>query len=273
MRFVSLAVSRKTKRRAKLLLVLCAVLFGFLLAAEGRYATFRLQNIELTAPGLVSEKALWAVIKPEESRFWPLFWARSASCESLLETYYPIRAKISLRGWGRFRFEAEPLAPAFKMVWDGRFWYVAEDGRTWLATLPDNRYIATGTCDERPLLTWGKNRTTPIDFSASRGNIHVSSLPVSRILGWYKNVDSIGWRRFVRSVQAGEREGMPVVRLVFDDGAGGAGANILFVDDPKQWYEAELAVMKLFPDMGKISPKVFIDTTYKGKILVKNNVK
>ena len=273
MRFVSLAVSRKTKRRVKLLLVLCAVLGGFLFAAEGRYAIFRLQNIELISPGLISEKALWAVIKPEEAVFWPLFLGRSNSCATALESYYPADVKISLRGWGKFRLEAKPLAPAFKMIWDDKYWYVAADGRAWLATLPGNKYIATGDCDSRPLLTWGKTRTTPIDFAASRGNIHISSLPVPRIMGWYKNIDAIGWRSYVRGMQAGEREGMPVVRLVFDDGLGGPGANILFVDDPKQWYEAELAVMKLFPVMGKIPPKVFIDTTYKGKILVKNIVK
>ena len=268
-----MAVSRKTKRRVKLLLALCALVCGFLLALEGRYASFRLQNIELSAPGLIPEQALWDALKPEEEKFWPLFWARSASYVSLIEAYYPVKAKISLRGWGKFRFNAEPLAPALKMLWNEKYWYVAPDGRAWLATLPDNRYIATGVCDARPLLTWGKNRTTPIDFSASRGNIYVSSLPVERILAWYKNIESIGWNRYVRGVQAGSREGTPVVRVVFDDVTGGCGANVLFVDDPKQWYEAELAVMKIFPDMGKISPKIFIDTTYKGKILVKNIVK
>ena len=46
----------------------------------------------------------------------------------------------------------------------------------------------------------------------------------------------------------------------------------MFADEPLHWHEAGFAVKKLYPDLTKVSQEIFIDTTYKDKILVKNKV-
>lgn len=273
MRFVSLAVSRKSRRRIKALSVLLAILVGCLLAAEGRYAVLRVRDIEVLSPELIPDKAVWGTMTARQEACWPLFWSDSREYTKRLENYYPVKAELSLRGWGRFRLKAEPLVPVFRMYWGGKFWYVDSDGFTWLAELPENKYVATKECDSRPALSWGSDRSTPLNLAADDGNVYVSSLPVGRVLEWYRNVETMGWTRQVKFMQAGVREGQPVVRLIFYDAAGAEGVNMLFADDPKSWYEAALAVKKLYPDIQKIQTKIFIDTTYKGKILVKNIVK
>ena len=50
------------------------------------------------------------------------------------------------------------------------------------------------------------------------------------------------------------------------------GLSILFLDDPKDWNEPLLAIKKIYPNMNEIPNNIFIDTTYKGKILIQNKV-
>ena len=63
-----------------------------------------------------------------------------------------------------------------------------------------------------------------------------------------------------------------MVKLILYAPDGGNGASIVLGDDPEEWRTAASAVKKIFPDISQISRDIDIDTTYKGKILVKNKV-
>lgn len=143
----------------------------------------------------------------------------------------------------------------------------------WLASIADNKYADLSEVLNKPPIVWDKGRTTPFDIVNAEGAVHRSSLPVSLIKQWYSNVESLGWTEKVRKIQTGKREGMFVVQLVINNGHDGSGAGVLFPDNPELWQSAGFAVKTIYPDITKISPDIFIDTTYKGKIIVSNRVK
>ncbi|MDD4160190.1 MAG: hypothetical protein PHO18_04505 [Synergistaceae bacterium] len=266
------AISRRTRKRLKALLLFLSLAGGILAAAESRYALFRLYGIDIEPSGILSEQVVWGTIKPQHEKIWVLLWLfEDEYCENI-KAYYPVNLRMSLSGWGRFRLEVLPLEPAFRMYWGGKFWYVAADGRTWLSSLKESTYLNSEKADALPMLSWSTDRTTPLDLSRDHGNVFASILPIGKIFLWYDNLKALGWTGKVKFIQAGFREGENVVRLIFYDKEGGNGANILLLDDPSEWQAAGLAVKKIYPDISGISSNVFIDTTYKGKILVKNKV-
>ena len=266
------AISRKAKKRLKVLLLFLSLAGGMLAAAEARYAIFRLYGIETEPGGLLSEQVVWGTVRPHHEKFWILFWLSKEEYCRNIEAYYPVNLRMELSGWGRFRLEVLPLEPTFRMYWGGKFWYVAADGRTWLASLKENAFARSEKADALPLLSWSTDRATPLDLSGDHGNVFFSSMPIDKILLWYDNLKVLGWSEKVKFVQAGIREGKDVVRLIFYDQKGGNGTNIMLADDPKEWQTAGLAIKKIYPDISKITSNVFIDTTYKGKILVQNKV-
>lgn len=276
MRSISLESSkrRKSRRAIKRFLVFWAILAGMLTALEMRYKTLRVADIE-TDSATVSPMAMtvWTEIPYKAENFWPLLWMTKRTYEAAIERVHPVKAELRFKYWGRFRLEVEYLTPLFKLYWENNYWYVSSEGSIWLANLPDNNLINLSDVLRRPVLAWGKERSTLFDIVNANGNVHRSSLPMTQIAAWYYNVELLGWTGQVKSMHTGWREEHPVVRLVFDNGSGGDGVEVLFPDDPKRWRESGLAVKKIFPDVMKISPEIFIDTTYKDKIIVSNRVK
>ncbi len=57
------AISRRTKKRLKVFLLLLSLAGGMLAAAEARYAIFRLYGIEIDPGGILSEQVVWGTIK------------------------------------------------------------------------------------------------------------------------------------------------------------------------------------------------------------------
>lgn len=277
MRSGSLGSSRRKRKRIKrlkLLLVLLAIFAGALTAFEARFKTLRIAEMETNpASAFLVTQSMWAGIPKEAEDFWPRLWMSKKVYEKAIEKSHPVKARLNLKGWGKFALEVEYLNPLFKLYWENKHWYVSTDGKIWLASIADNDFIDLSDVLEKPVLAWGKEGTTPFDIVNAYGDVHNSSLPVTQIKAWYDNLDFLAWTNQVKTLQTGRREGFQVVRLVFKDDKGGDGVAILFPDSPEHWIESGLAVQKVFPDIMKISPEIFIDTTYKGKIIVSNRVK
>ncbi|MCE5202524.1 MAG: hypothetical protein LLF78_08455 [Synergistaceae bacterium] len=272
MKFIFSGISRKAKNKIKICLILAALVAGSLIAVESRYAVFRLRDIEVSPQGILPQHAIWGTLSSAQERCWPFFWVLRGSYEGLIEKYYPVDIKLFLSGWGRVTMKVFPLKPAFMMYWGGRFWYVSTGGKVWQASLVENKFVPEEAVRSLPILSWGSDRITPIDLTADHGNVLSSSLPIPRILKWYENLNSIGWSHSVKFIQAGVKEGQPVVRLIFYNQVGESGVDMLFTDDPAEWHASALAVKKIYQDPKKIPPGISIDTTYKDKILVKNKV-
>ena len=121
------------------------------------------------------------------------------------------------------------------------------------------------------MLAWGADRATPIDMANSEGNVFNSSLPLALISRWYAQINALKLAPYVKYVQAGVKEGTPVVRLtLYRPGTKENGAQLLLPDDAERWAEAVLAVRKLYGALENMPPDIFIDCTYKDKILLRN---
>lgn len=267
----SLGRFRRRRKLKKFLLILCALAAGLLAAAEARFAVSRVSLIEQHPADALPQYVLWGTIPPERERFWPSFWLRRKEYKNLIEAYYPVEIDVSLKGWGKFLVEVRPLVPVYRVYWGGRFWYLSAEGKLWLSSLAENKLIDGGGADKRPLLAWGADRATPIDMTASEGNVFRSSLPLPLISRWYAQINALKLAPYVKYVQAGAKEGTPVVRLIlYRPGTNENGAQLLLPDDAERWAEAVLAVTKLYGALENMPQDIFIDCTYKEKILLRN---
>lgn len=270
MRLNSLGRFRRRRRLKKILLVLCALLVGFLIAAEGRFAIMRIGDITISPPNILPQYAVWGTITPEQERFWPFFWLAKGDYEKLIESYYPADVELTLHGWGKFGLAVSPLVPLCKVYWGGKFWYLSGEGKLWLSSLPENKILAEHLAESLPVLTWGADRATPIDITQVDGNVFDSSLPIPLIRSWYRMAEELGWSKSVKFIQAGVKEGTPVVRVIFYTAGNENGAQLLLPNEAMRWPETGLAVKKLYGGISNLPPDIFIDGTYKGKILIRN---
>ncbi len=266
----SLGRFRRRRKLEKLLIILCALAAGLFAAAETRFAVSRVRLIEHEPPDAVPQYVVWGTIPSERERFWPSFWLHRKEYKKRIEAYYPVEIDVSITGWGKFKVKARPLVPAYKVYWGGRFWYLSADGRLWLASLAENGRIDRSAAEKLPILAWGVDRATPIDMAGSEGNVFHSSLPIPLITRWYTQLNALKLTSYVKYVQAGVREGTPVVRLIFYRAGNENGAQIMLPDDAENWAEAVLAVKKLYGELANMPPDIYIDCTYKGKILLRN---
>ena len=271
MRFVSLEASRKRKKRRKAILIFLVILFGVFFAAESRYAFFRIRNIEVAPPDILSQRDVWGSLSEYQEKYWPILWLTKEQQCRLISQYHPMDAKISLNGWGLFSLECTPLIPVIQMYWGSKYWYVSSDGRVWLTSLNQ-----PGTSSRRvpslPILYWSSDRTSPVDVARGSGNVYLSSLPIAKIMKWYSNIESFGWTKHVKYIQAIMRDGRPVVRVVFIPHSQDSYLEIIFSDDPAEWRDIGAAIKKIFTNLAEMPKKIFIDATYKDKIIVKNKV-
>lgn len=278
MRYASSGGSKRGVRKGacpgKFFLILLAVLVGILVAAEARYNTLRIAGVEIEplAVPLLGE-SVWREIPHKAERFWPLLWTSKRSYEAAIEKAHPVRAELLLKSWGKYKLRAEFLQPEFMLYWENKYWYASSDSRMWLTSLPDNEMADRSAIRRLPVLVWGSDGMSLFDISNADGNVHRSGLPVALIKGWYDSIEFLGWTDKTKSMYLGKREGRNIIRLVLDDGKGGRGAELLFPDSPEQWREAGMAVKTIYPDVTRISSDIFIDMTYKGKIIVSNRVK
>ncbi len=267
----SLGRFRRRRTLKKFLIILCALAGGLIFAAEARFAVSRISLIEQTPADALPQYVLWGTIPSARERFWPLFWLHRNEYKELIEAFYPVEVNISLTGWGKFRVSSSPLVPVYRVYWGGRFWHLSAEGKLWLSSLAENRLIDASAAGKRPLLAWGADRATPIDMADHNGNVFKSSLPLARISRWYAQIGALKLAPHVKYVQAGVKEGSPVVRLIlYKPGSGENGAQLLLPDDAEKWAEAVLAIKKLYGAPENMPPDILIDCTYKEKILLRN---
>lgn len=265
---------KRGRRSGKLYLILLVILAGMLTAAEVRCRTLRIAGIEIEpmAVPFVCE-SVWSGVPARAEKFWPLLWMSKRSYETAIEKAHPVKARLLLKNWGRYKLDVEFLQPLFVLYWENKYWYVSSDGKMWLTVRPENVMADLSAARRLPVLVWGRDRTSPFDIANADGGAYRSSLPMALILAWYDSIEFLGWTEKTKALYTERREGQEAVRLIAIDSKGGRGAEILFPDSSEHWREAGMAMKSIYPDITKISTDIFIDMTYKGKIIVSNKVK
>ena len=212
---------------------------------------------------------VWHAMPEKAEVFWPILLWRSDVLKSEIEHYYPVSAHFKSVGWGKFRLDVIPLEPFIKVYWSGVTWYLSDEGKIWRVSLGANALVHGITSPKRPLLVWGKEMPIPINMDKQRGDITQSSLPIQRIKSWYYEFDRLGWNEKIYRVTATRSEGRTILNLEFKT-LSEKKMVIIVNDDPVGWQSISQAVSEIQRDRAVRSEDLFIDTTYKGKLIVRS---
>lgn len=261
---------QKTKKKWKKgRIILFFLIAGFLYGLEQRYHVFRVANISYVPDNILEQDMVWRAMPEKAAVFWPILFWRSDVLKSEIEHYYPVHVDLKSVGWGKFRLNVIPLEPYIKVYWSGMTWYLSDEGKIWRVSLGANALVHGIESPKRPLLVWGKDMPIPINMDKQRGDITQSSLPVQRIKSWYHELDRLGWNEKINRVTAIRSEGRFVLKLEFKT-LFEKKMVIMINDDPAEWQSISQAVSAIQKDRSVRSEDLFIDTTYKGKLIVRS---
>lgn len=250
-------------------MILFFLIAGFLYGLEQRYHLFRVADISYVPDNVLVQDMVWHAMPEKAEVFWPILLWRSDVLKSEIEHYYPVSAHFKSVGWGKFRLDVIPLEPFIKVYWSGVTWYLSDEGKIWRVSLGANALVHGITSPKRPLLVWGKEMPIPINMDKQRGDITQSSLPIQRIKSWYYEFDRLGWNEKIYRVTATRSEGRTILNLEFKT-LSEKKMVIIVNDDPVGWQSISQAVSEIQRDRAVRSEDLFIDTTYKGKLIVRS---
>lgn len=258
--------SRKWRKGRILFFFLLA---GFIYGLEQRYHLFRVADISSAPDNILKQDLVWHALPEKSEVFWPILFWKFDVLKSKIEHYYPVNVGFRCTGWGKFRLNVIPLEPFIKVYWSGITWYLSDEGKIWRVSLGANALVHGIDSPKRPLLVWGKEMPIPINMDKQRGDITQSSLPVQRIKSWYHEFDRLGWNEKIYKVTATRSEGRSVLKLEFKTLLEKKMV-IIVNDDPVGWQSISQAVLEIQRDQAAESADLFIDTTYKGKLIVRS---
>jgi hypothetical protein len=241
---------RKWKSRLLLLSFLCGVLYF----AYERYDCFRLKELEITPAGVLPDNMVWQSVPGSSEHFWPSLLFTRRKFVRKIEASYPVKIKLKMTGWGKYRVSIEPLKPMLYVSWNSRMWLLSTNGRMWPADLQSNLSVRGMTLPEKPILAWDSGLSLPIDTDNQGGEIFQSSLPVAKIKKWYDMIEKIGWEDDIYCVLAKKIDGRPVVQLLL--GAGDeTRSEVVLKEDTSYWSQVAAALRKVFPGAKTTVPK------------------
>lgn len=272
MRSSSSGTSRKTEKRIKVFLLLFALILGILISLESRTHFMRLQKIEISPIGMLPTAVAWKNVSHAEEHLWLLLLLKKSDYEEKIESRYPVDCKLRIAGWGKLQVKLQTLEPIARVEWNGKYWYISEDGKIWPDDLKVNSILTLDKIKDKPVLFWSNDRITPFEIGNSHDEIKKTALPIDQIMEWQNVLASVKWLDKISAIKTEDNDGISAVRLIFKDKNGNIGGSVLLPWNTDDWVVSALAINKICPDLTSLSQSNFIDATYKGKILVKNGV-
>ena len=254
----------KSKFRWRRYVLFFSIICGFVYYAEARYNFFRLREIEVIPGNVIPQEVIWQTFPKRAASFWPLLMSRNSSFEKGITHYYPVSAKLSITGWGKYRLTLAPLEIFLGVSWDSRMWWLSEDGRMWQATLPAATYVKGLTYPDRPILAWDSQLPTPVDQERQVGDIYPSSLPMTKIMKWYDTIDRIEWKNDIYCLIAKRIDGRQVVQILLGNAERITG-EIVVKEDASDWLSlaAALKQQNIYPSVSNEAPMgLSINATY-----------
>jgi hypothetical protein len=224
----------------------------------------RLREIEISPGGVIPEEVIWQTVPAKASSFWPSLLLGRGGFEKGIMNYYPVSVKLKLTGWGRYRVTAAPLEIFTAVSWNARTWWLASDGRMWLATLPASIRVRGLSYPDRPMLVWDPKLPMPIDVERGTGDIHPSSMPVAKIKKWYETIDKIEWNKDIYCLMAKKIEGRQVVQILLGSEDRITG-EIVVKEDASDWLSlaAALKNKNIYPgSSGEVPMGLSVNATY-----------
>lgn len=246
-------------------MLIFSILAGVLYCVEERFSFFRLRELAVEPPGLLSDEQVWRMTPAKAESFWLSLTLEGGGLKRKIERFYPVTAKLRISGWGRYKLEISHLEAFIYVHWNSRTWLVSTNGRMWPANLPANAKMRLPLPD-KPILEWDKGMPIPINTEEQAGDILPTSLPLTKIAGWMETLDKAGWIRDIHKIAAKKIDGRPVVKVVLGSSAGITG-EITLKEDTSDWLQLAQAFKQegIYPGAGGKRDIIEINATFSDK--------
>jgi len=262
--------SRKARGRRRFPRWLLPLVFalGLFIGTENRFQLLRLRALEIRPPGAVPEASLWSALPQSVLRFWPAFLWEAERFRRGIESFYPVRASVGLVGFGKLRISLEPLRPEVLVFWRKAYWFVSTDGRIWRANLRANARFSNMGLPRTPLVVWMDSGPPLFEFGRLEGDVLDSAFPIRQVRGWFDGLKRIGWLGRTRALQIKRIGGRTAVLITLT--VSGGEARVVLGEDPAQWGKIAGAVGEIGLRIPGGLSGLWIDTTYRDKIVVRS---
>lgn len=255
----------RNRKKWKKRLLLLSILAGILYCVEERYSFFRLRVLEVEPRSVLSDELVWQAVPSKADNFWfSLMWD-GGGLKKKIESFYPVKARLRIAGWGRYRLELSHLDAFIYVHWNSRMWLVSRNGRMWLANLPINTKMRMQLPD-KPILEWDKGMPIPINTDEQKGDISPTSLPLNKIAGWMDTLEKTGWMNNIHKIVAKKIDGRPVVSVMLGSSENRTG-EIILKEDTSDWLQLAQAFRQeeIYPGTGGKRDIIEINATFSDK--------
>ncbi len=258
-------------RRWQNLVVLISFVLGGLFFLEKNFHFLRTREIAIQPQEHFTEEIFWNSLDSEKIRYWPLLFLEKNKITHEIEKIIPVQVDLNLSGFGRFRLGIYPLKPLYVIEWKEILWYVDRMGKTWKVSREVNNLIDGISKPDGPVFEVGEGFPIPLPVGVlenSEDLIYQSHLPLDLIRRWNEDVVGLPWfpilERLVMEKRAGEY--YLVLQLKSQKGR----IDLLLRAESEKWTEITEALGKIMPGFPQHYCNIYIDATYKDKIVVKD---
>lgn len=257
-------------KRWLILFLLAAFITGGLFQIEERFQLFRLRSLDIQPSAILPNKMVWQHIPQKVRRFWPLLLFQRRRLVTTIIEEIPVKASLSLTGWGDFRLKVAPLTPWFMVFWKGSEWYLTVDGRIWSVHHSMNNVILQQEPREGPILVWTKSMYDLVSTSSRRislNNVMKSQAPVEKLQTWKEKLEELGYYKRIDSITILQKDEDLFLELLVRRSP--RTVRMLIQASPEKWEHLFPAVDEILKETSAVERDLYIDATYSGKILVR----
>ncbi|MBN1333797.1 MAG: hypothetical protein JW971_08520 [Synergistales bacterium] len=218
------------------------------------------------------EGYIWNVIKGRHIRFWPSLFLDREIIIADIENRFPVKMKLTLKGFGSPLFQAEPLRIWSLIKWKDQDWFLEPGGLIWRTSDRGNVIVDVPDINDIPCWKIGATIGPPFHEGeeiepGTDSMIRTSNLPVTRMIEWWREIVSLSWADLIYQVEinrvAAEYE------LTFSIVAGATRVFLKVKAEEQNWLELNDAIRQIMPDFPFMGKNMEIDATFRNRIVVR----
>ena len=253
------------------LVMLLAAIGGSFFYLEALFDVLRVRSISFSPQEAVSEGLFWENLNSEYIRWWPLLYLNKREISTEMEQLIPVEVMLRFVGFGKLQVKISSINPSFIVRWENILWYVDLKGKIWKKSqFADSLFPGMGA-DLKPILEIGNGFPVPLQ-NADLGNtekaVFQGLLPMDLIQSWIDALSPFPWFEDIEKIVMQRNAGdyLLMLRIRSDKG----WIELLLKPDTGKWIEIVEALGKIMPKFPVGYSNIFIDATYKDKIVVKD---
>lgn len=238
---------------------------------EKNFHFLRTREISMQSKEHFTEEIFWRSLGSEKIRYWPLLFFEKDKITQEIEKIIPVEVDLNLSGFGKFSLGVQPLKPLYVIEWKQTLWYVDRIGKTWKVSREVNNLIDGISKPDGPVFEVGEGFPVPLPpgvLESREDLIYQSHLPMDLIRRWNEEVIGLPWFSILERLVLEKRAGEYYLVLQLRPQKG--RIDLLLRAESEKWPEITEALGKIMPGFPQQYCNIYIDATYKDKIVVKD---